>query len=226
VSIPEHAPPSLGNGLNELWLNLFGHPESHFFANTEESSAAGPSSSSPPSGPADGWTGLKQPLPSIPEEPSPASIPEHAPPSPGNGLNELWLNLFGHPESHFFANTEESSAARPSSSSPPLGPTDGSTGGVKQPQPSIPEEPSPVSSEDHAPPSSGSLTQSGYELMKGGEPPGPSGPASSTMSSADHKLMGAVSSTNLDRQSMGADSPSGKRRKTVKGLWFATTTSD
>jgi hypothetical protein len=73
----------------------------------------------PASGPADGWTDLKQPLPSIPEEPSPVSSPDHAPPSPGDGLNELWLKLFGHPESHFFANTEESSAARPSSSSPP-----------------------------------------------------------------------------------------------------------
>jgi hypothetical protein len=90
----------------------------------------------------------------------------------GDELNELWLKLFGHPEDHF-AKPEESSAARPSSSSPPSGPADGWTD-VKQPLPSIPEEPSPVSSPDHAPPSPGSLTESGYELMKGVAPPGPS----------------------------------------------------
>jgi hypothetical protein len=39
-------------------------------------------------------------------------------------LNGLWLKLFGHPESHFFANTEETSAARPSSSAPLSGPAD------------------------------------------------------------------------------------------------------
>jgi hypothetical protein len=44
---------------------------------------------------------------------------------------------------------------------------------------------------------------------------------------ADHEMMDVplsspVSSTNPDRQSMGADAPSGKRRKTEKGLWFTT----
>jgi hypothetical protein len=150
-------------------------------------------------------------------------------------------------ERPFFAKPESSSATRPSSSSPPSGPADG-WADVKQPLPSIPEEPSPVSSPDHAPPNPGSLTESGYELMKGVAPPGPSDQASSTMSSADHELMGAhalpnpgpstesdhemmdvplsspVSSTNPDRQSMDTDSesPSGKRRKTEKGLWFTT----
>jgi hypothetical protein len=161
-------------------------------------------------------------------------------------LNELWLHIFGDPGDHF-AKPESSSPARPPSSLPPSGPADGWTD-VKQPLPSIPEEPSPVSSPDHAPPSPGSLTESGYdsELIKGVAPPGPSDQASSTMSSADHELMGAhalpnpgpstesdhemmdvplsspVSSTNPDSQSMDADSPSGKRRKTEKGLWFAT----
>jgi hypothetical protein len=245
VFSPDHAAPSSGDGLNELWFELFGDTEDHF-AEPEESSAARPSSSSQPSGPADGWTDVKKPLPSIPEEPSPASSPDHAPPSPDDGLNQLWLDFFGHPENHFFAEPEESSAARPSSSLRPSEPTEGSTD-VEQPLPSIPEEPSPVSSSDRAPPNPGSLTGSGYDLMKGDVPPGAPGPAS-TMSSAGHKLMGAyalpnpgpltesnpemmdvplsspwpVSSTNYYSQSMGADSPSGKRRKMGKGLWFTS----
>jgi hypothetical protein len=146
----------------------------------------------------------------------------------GDALDELFFELFGVPE-------ESSSAARPSA------PADGWTD-LKQPLPSIPEEPSPVSSPDHTSPSTGSSTESGYELMEGDAPPGPSGQASSTMSSADHELMGThalpnpgpstesdhemmdvpLSSTSPDRQSMGAESPSGKRRKTEKGLWFTT----
>ena len=198
VSSPDHAPPSTGDGLNEMWLKLFGDPGDHF-AKPESSSAARPSSR-----PTDGWTDVSQPLPTIPEEPSPVSSPDHAPPSTGDGLNEMWLKLFGHPE-----------------------------------------EPSPVPSPEHVPPSSGSLTESGNELMKGVTPPGPSDQALSTMSSADHELMdhalpnpgpstesnhetmdvplsSPVSLTNPDPQSMGADSPSAKRRKKGKGLWFAT----
>jgi hypothetical protein len=215
-SSPDHASPGPSDRLNELWLDLFGHPESHFL----------PSSSSRPSGPADGWTDVKQPLPSIPEEPSPESGPDHASPGPSDGLNELWLDLFGHPESHFL----------PSSSSRPSGPA-GEWTDVKQPTLSIPKEPSPESSLDYAPPSPGSLTESGYELMKGDTPPGPSGPASSTISSADQELMGAHAlpnpglPTESDREMMNVppsspvsstdpedeDSPSGKRRKTEKG---------
>jgi hypothetical protein len=236
--IPEDATTMLGkrvDELDELLLVLFGVPEDHI-AKPESSSAAHLSSSSPPSGPADGWTNVKQPLPSIPEEPSPVSSPDHAPPSPGDDLDEPWLTLFGPSESHFFPKPEESP------SPPPSAPTDGWTD-VKQPLPSIPEEPSLVPSPDRAPPNPGSLTESGYELMKGGAP-GLSGPAALTMSSAeaDHDLMGtyalpnpgpstesdremmdvpsssAVPSTNPDRQSMGEDddSPSGKRRKTEK----------
>ena len=241
VSSPDHAPPS-SDVLDELWLHIFGDPGDDF-AKPESSSAARPSSSSLPSGPADGWTDVKQPLPSIPEEPPPVSSPDHAPLS-SDVLDELWLHIFGDPGAHF-VKPESSSATRPSSSSLPSGPADGWTD-VKQPLPPIPEEPSPVSSPDHAPPSPGSLTESGNELMKGDAPPGPSGPASSIMSSADHELMGAdalpnpgpstdsnpemmdvppvsspVSSTNPDRQSMGVDSPSGKRRKMENGLWFA-----
>ena len=242
-SVPKEPSPvsSPGLELDQLMLKHFSDPEDHF-AKPGELSAARPSSSSQPSGPADGWTNVRQPLPSIPKEPSPASSPDHASPSPDDELNELWLEFFGHPESHFFAKPEESSAARPSSSSPPSKPAEGSMD-VEQPLPSIPEEPSPVPSSDRAPPNPGSLTESGYELMKGDAPPGAPGPASSTMSSAGHELMGAhalpnpgpstesdsemmdvppsspVPSTNPDRQSMDADSPSGKRRKMENGLW-------
>ncbi|KAF8502896.1 hypothetical protein F5888DRAFT_1667911, partial [Russula emetica] len=221
VTNPDHAPPIPGNEMNELWLKLFGHPESYFFGKPEESSAAHLSSSSLPSGPADGSMDVEQP--SIPKEPSPVTNPDHAPPIPSDETNELWLKLFGHPESHFPPNPEELSA----------GPTNGWTD-LTQPLSPIPEEPSPVSSPDHAPPSPGSLT--GYELMKGDVPPGPSGPAS-TMSSADHELMGAhvlpnsgpstdsdheivdvppsspVSSANPDPQWMSSDSASGKRKR-------------
>jgi hypothetical protein len=100
----------------------------------------------------------------------------------GDGLNELWLKLFGPFKDHFAK--PESSAARPSA------PADGWTD-LEQPLPSIPEEPEPVSSPDHAPQNPGSLTQSGYELMNWDAPPGPSGPASSTMSSTDHEMMEA-----------------------------------
>jgi hypothetical protein len=135
--------------LNELWLKLFGRPESYFLPKPEESPAAHPSSSSPPSGPADGSMDVEQPPPSIPEEPSPVSGPDHASPSLGNELNELWVKLFGHPESRYFPNPGESPGARPSSSSPQSVPADGPTG-VELPLPLIPKEPSPVSSPDHA----------------------------------------------------------------------------
>jgi hypothetical protein len=203
VSSPDHAPQSADDKFNELFLKLLGGPKVHY-PNPEESPAARPSSSLLPSGPAYWSTGVKQPLLSIPEVPSSVSSLDHAPQSADDKFDEQLVKLLGGLKVHY--PKPESSAARPSSSLPPSGPADGLTD-LKQPLPSIPEEPSPVSSEDHTPPSPGSLTQSGYELMKWGEPPGPSGPASST---------------NLDRQSMGADSPSGKRRKTVKGLWFAT----
>lgn len=147
----------------------------------------------------------------------------------GYELNELWPKLFD---------------------SPPSGPASASGWAeVGQPLPTIPEEPSPVSIPDHAPPNPGSLTESIYKSMKGGAPPGPAGPASSTMSPAGHESMGAhglpnpgpstesdhemvdalptesdyqmanvppsssVSSTKPNRQSMGADSSSGKRKK-------------
>jgi hypothetical protein len=130
----------------------------------------------------------------------------------GDELNELWLKLFGDSEDHF-AKPEESSAARPSSSSPPSGPADGWTD-ITQPLPSIPEEPSPVSSpdRDHTPPQPGSLTESGYESMDWDALPGPWGPASST---ANHGLVGAHAlpnpgpSTEPDHEMMDVSPPPG-----------------
>jgi hypothetical protein len=60
-----------------------------YFAKPEESSAARPSSSSPPSEPDHGWTDVRQPLSSILEEPSTMSdadhelVEAHALPNPG-----------------------------------------------------------------------------------------------------------------------------------------------
>jgi hypothetical protein len=135
----------------------------------------------------------------------------------GDELN--WLRLTKYFE-NYFPKPEESSAARPSSSSPPSGPADGWTD-ITQPQPSIPEEPSPVSSpdRDHAPPKPGSLTETGYESMKGDAPPGPStesdhdltgvhaplsSPVFSTWFHPDHGLMGA----HVPQPNLGPSNPS------------------
>ena len=245
VSSIDRALPSLGDEWNKMWRNLI---ESHFPAKQEKSSAARPSSSSQPLGPAGGPTDVEQPLPHIDEEPLPVSSHHHVPLSLGNEWNKMWRNLIeshflakqeksssvahlqssSQPsvptdvspnveqplssfpkepsqvasslnlgsqwnkmwrnliESHFPAKLDMSSATRPSLSPQPLGPADESMD-VEKPLPSILEESPQVPSPDNAKPSTGSLTESGYELMKGGS----SGPASSTMSSADHGLMEA-----------------------------------
>ena len=106
----------------------------------------------------------------------------------GGGEFEPWLKLL---EGHFEKKVE-SSVARPSSSSPPSG-TDHEWTDVEQFLPSNPGEPSPVSKvgQDHAPPSPGSLTESGYELIEGDAQPGPSSP--------DHELTGAHALPNSGR---------------------------
>ena len=73
---------------------------------------------------------------SIKEESSPVSKPDHAPPSPGSGLDELWLKFFSHPESHFIPKPDPAlSDAHVSSSSAPLGPDHGSINVVQEPAP-------------------------------------------------------------------------------------------
>jgi hypothetical protein len=242
MHIPEDAITMLGkrgDEFDELLHTLLAVTENRFATPGEPSSSA-------TLGPADGWTNVKQPLPSIPEEPSQESSPDHASPgssdtsSSSDEFNELWLSIFGHPESPLSPPKLDESSA--SWGLPPSGPAGGWTD-VNQPLPSIPEEPSPVSSSpDNALPSPGPSTESGYELMKEDAPPGPSDPASSAMSSADHGLMGSdappnpgemmdvppsspVSSTNPDRddQSIDEDTPSGKRIKTERNWFFMLT---
>ena len=91
-----------------------------------------------------------------------------------------FLKFINIPEDRF-ANLEDFAANPqgwgPSATRPPSGPADGSAS-VKQPS-STPEEPSTVPRPDQAPPSSGSLIESGDKLDT---LPGPSGPAKSTMS--------------------------------------------
>ena len=132
--------------LDGLRSELFGHSEGHFYSNPDELLAAHPSSSLPPSGPTDVSMGVEHPLLSIPKELSTVSRPGHAPPSPGGESNNLRVNLFGQPKSNFVANPGQSSIT---SSSKPSGPADVSTA-VKQPLPSIPNEPSPVFNPDFA----------------------------------------------------------------------------
>ena len=153
LSYPDHTPPIPGPGgdLKEMWLNLIGHPGIHPPKKPEESSAARPSPSTGLSG-ADESIGAEQSQSPILEEPSPVSGPHRAPPSQNN-KNEPWLELFGsssETEDHSSTEPDESSPANPSSSSRPLGPAGGSMD-VDPSQLSILEEPSLVSSTDHAP---------------------------------------------------------------------------
>jgi hypothetical protein len=135
----------------------------------------------------------------------------------GDELNELWLKLLN--EDHF-AKPEESSATRPSSGSPPSGPADGWVDVEEQPL-SDPGGWSPVSSPVHTPSSPGSLTESVYENA----PLGPSSPALSTMSDADHKLVGAHAppnpglSTESDHELTGVHAP---LSSPVFPSWFLT----
>ena len=143
-----------GNELNELWLKLFGHPESYFLPpELYELSAEHPSSNPsdlPPSGPADMPMDVEQLQQYIPEEPPQVSRPDRAPPS-GPSLGEEWNKMWRNPiESHFTANPEKSSAARPSLSAQPLGPA-GRPMGIERPLPSVNEEQLPVPSQDNVP---------------------------------------------------------------------------
>ncbi|KAI0276421.1 hypothetical protein BGY98DRAFT_1098118 [Russula aff. rugulosa BPL654] len=155
VHIPEHAMTMLGKRqgeLDEIFLDAEGHfAKPEYSANPEESSATRPSSSSQPLGLADWSTDVYQPLPSIPNEPPQVPSPFREPPSLADEWNEIWGDLI---HGQFPSESEESSAARPSSSSQPSGPAGGSVD-VEQPLPPIHEEQFPVSSQVHASPSLG-----------------------------------------------------------------------
>lgn len=157
--------------IDKLFIELLGHPESHFFPSPEELPAVPPSSNPPSSGPAgvsmdvgreftsrplsssqppghaDGPTDVGQPPPSVPEETSKLSNPDHAPLGAGNELNEIWFDFSGHPENDLFEKPEEPLDARPSSSSHQPGPAVAGTDvDPNQPLPSTSKEPPPVSS--------------------------------------------------------------------------------
>jgi hypothetical protein len=142
-----------GDELNELWLKLFGDSKDHF-AKPGESSAARPSSSSPPSGPADGWTDITQPLPSIPEEPSPVSSPDrdHAPPKPGS------LTESGHESMDWDAPPGPSGPASSTANH-------GLVGAHALPNPGPSTEPDHEMMDVSPPPGSASRTESDHEMM-------------------------------------------------------------
>jgi hypothetical protein len=157
VSSPDRTPPNPDDAMNELWLTLFGHPESHFFAEPEQSSVTRPLSSSQPSGLADGPTDVHQPLPSIPNEPPQVPSPDRAPLNIGDESNMMWANLIGQPEGHFSPEQGALSATRPPSISQMSGPSDGTMTVKKLKRPSISkglsisQRPSKVSRPDRAP---------------------------------------------------------------------------
>jgi hypothetical protein len=141
---------SLADEWNEIWSDIM---QDHFLSEPE-SSAAHPWSSSQPSELADGPTDVHQPLPSIPNEPPQVPSPFREPPSQADEWNEIWGDFIQRQLRQFPSESEESSAAHPSSSSQPSGPAGGSVD-VGQPLPPIHEEQFPVSSQVHASPSLG-----------------------------------------------------------------------
>jgi hypothetical protein len=186
VHLPEGTIAMLGkrgDELNDLWLKFFSNPESYLFGKPEESSVVHASSSFSPSGPADESMDVNQPLPYAPEEPLPMPIPDHTQSSLADEMDEQWLEFFSLPENSFFLKPEKWSAKRPPSTpapadgwtdvgqplpsipeEPPSGPADDWMD-AEEPLPSIAEGPLSLSTQGHAPPIPGSLTESGYELM-------------------------------------------------------------
>ena len=143
VSSQVHASPNIADELNKMWRDLI---QGHFPSEPEGSSAARPSSSSQPLGPAGGSMGVEQPLRLIHEELLPVSSQVHASPSIADELNKMWHGLI---QSHSPSEPKGSSAARPSSSSQLSGPAGGSVD-VEQPLRPIHKELLPVSSQVHA----------------------------------------------------------------------------
>jgi hypothetical protein len=148
-----------------------------------------------------------KPLKSISEE---VSSSDRAPLSADDsrGLMKMWLDIIGHPKSHSFA----------------------------KPLPSISEEPSPVSSSDRASLSADDeLMKMWLDITESAKPEESSaartllGSASGSSTESDHETVGvppplvsaspivppesSVLSTNPDRQWMGADVSSGKRKR-------------
>jgi hypothetical protein len=187
VHIPEDATAMLGKRGDDL-TKVFTMYEEHF-AKQEESSAAHPSSSLPPSGPDHEWTGVEKPPP-----PSPESVGAHAPPNPGPSTE---------------SNDELTGAHAPLSS--PVFPTwflsDHGYWGPHAPQPS--ESDKLVAEEPPSRPESptGFDADDEYHVV---HPPPPS-PGSASPTESDHEMIDApppspVPSTNPGRRSRGTDS--------------------
>jgi hypothetical protein len=103
-------------------VNLMDIPEGAMttLERPKELPATNPSSSSQSAGPADGPTDVKQPLPSMLEEPSPGSRPDQA--ALSKWYNKMWVNLVDHPGSQFLPKPDGLPAAHPSSSLSPAHP--------------------------------------------------------------------------------------------------------
>ena len=186
VSSPGHAPPSPvdSDEMNELWPDILEHrPWLDLLDHPEDSSGARPPSVLQPSSPTDGSMDVEQRLPSVLEEPLKVFSPDHALPGPDDEMNELRPDILDHPE--------DSSAAHPLWGLPPPGPAHEWTHFVQWLS-SVTEE----ASLHHAPPSPGLLTGFGNDFMNGDELHWPPFPESSTMFSADNRLMGAHAPPN------------------------------
>jgi hypothetical protein len=103
-------------------VNLMDIPEGAMttLERPKELPATNPSSSSQSAGPADGPTDVKQPLPSMLEEPSPGSRPDQA--ALSKWYNKMWVNLVDHPGSQFLPKPDGLPATHPSSSLSPAHP--------------------------------------------------------------------------------------------------------
>jgi hypothetical protein len=181
------------------WLEHLNQFENQF-AKPKESSAARPSSSSPPSGPDHGQMDVQQPLPaSNPEGWSPVSSPDHALPIPGPStesyheltgahapLSSPVLSTWFHPDHGYMG---------PHAPQPNLGPDSDHRLVVEEP-PSRPGSPTGFDA-DHD-----------YQVVHPPSPPPPPGSASATES--DYEMVDVPSSRvslkNPDRRSMSVDS--------------------
>ncbi|KAI0276428.1 hypothetical protein BGY98DRAFT_1187795 [Russula aff. rugulosa BPL654] len=193
VPSPDHAAPSLADEMNKIWLDLI---QGHFPSEPEESSAARPSSSSQPSGPASGSVDVEQPLPPFHEELLPVSSQVHASLSTADELNKMWRELI---QGHSPSEPEESSVARPSSSSQPSGPASGSVD-VERPLPPIHEELLPVSSQVHASLSiADELNKMWHDLIQGHFPSEPEGSSAARPSSSSQPSGPASGSVDVEQ---------------------------
>ena len=143
VSSPSRAPTD--DGLRKMWLNIIGYyPENLSFPKRVKLSGSQPSG-------VDGSIATEKPVPSVSKEPSLVSSSDSAPLSADDGMMKMWLDIINDDKSLSSPKrVKKLSTKRPSLSSQPPGPADGSIA-VGKPLPSISKEPSLVSSSGGAP---------------------------------------------------------------------------